>query len=210
MLKKIIVIVMITILSTSCITMKVDKDSPPMIDFGTPIVGHFRNKDTAKGILYTSLFLTFILTAILFAPTNNGNAIIPIDKSISDPIFYASLGCTGASFIGSSIDTAITYQIYNSKILKLNDVPFDPKANLKKYEVINNFRINQEEEHIRKTDDVRFEAYKETLDLYRKKLIDGTITDDELILIEKSEYFKENLKMELGYYTINKNKEKGR
>jgi hypothetical protein len=182
-----------------------------MLDFGTPIIGHFRNKDIAKGVLYTSLFLTFVLTSVLFSPVGaNNQSLIPIDRTISDPIFYASLGCSAASLIGSTVDTAVTYQIYNSKIIKLNDIPFDPKGNIKKYEAINNFRVKQEEEKMQKAEDSRVEAYKDTLELYRKKLIDGTITDDELSLVEKSEYFKENLKMELGYYTINKNKSKGK
>jgi len=209
MLKKIIVIIIVTTLLTSCITMKVGKDSPPMVDFGTPIIGHFRNKDIAKGILYTSFFLTFVLSAVLFAPAGDtGRAIIPIDRTISDPIFYASIGSSAASLIGSTVDTAVTYQIYNSKIIKLNNIPFDPKGTIKKYEAINNFIIKQEEDKMQKAEDSRFEGYKETLELYRKKLIDGTVTDDELLLIERSEYFKENLKNELGYYTINKNKEK--
>ena len=209
MLKKVVVIIIITTLLSSCITMKVGKDSPPMVDFGTPIIGHFRNKDIVKGILYTSLFLTFVLSAVLFAPAgDNGQGVIPIDRTISDPIFFASIGCASASIIGSTVDTAITYQIYNSKIIKLNNIPFDPKGNIKKYEAINNFRIQQEEDKIQEVVDSRAEGYRETLELYRKKLIDGTITDDELILIERAEYFKENLKNELGYYTINKNKNK--
>ncbi len=211
MFKKVVVILIISSMLTSCITMKVGKESPPMVDFGTPIVGHFRNKDIAKGVLYTSLFITFIVSTVLFAPAGaNGQSIIPIDGTISNPIFFASIGCAGGSLVGSTIDTAVTYQIYNSKIIELNNIPWDPKGNIKKYEAINNFRAQQDDGKMQKAEDARAEGYKDTIELYRKKLIDGTITDDELALIERSEFFKENLKNELGYYTINKSKNKNK
>ncbi|HRU44414.1 MAG TPA: hypothetical protein P5322_07785 [Spirochaetota bacterium] len=206
--RKIVYICMIVLLLNGCLTLKINKDSPPLADFGVPLIGHYRNGDTVKAALYTVLFVTSMVGVILFAPTQGGGSqpIIPIDRTISDPIYYSLLGCALTVPIASSIDGASTYHLVNKKIIDLNGIPWDPKGNITKYDAINQFRQEQEERFQRESDANRIENYREDIELYRKKLLDGTITDDELTFVEKSTFISEELKNELGYYYINKKK----
>ena len=50
----------------------------------------------------------------------------------------------------------------------------------------------------------QLELYRKEIEAYRQKLIDGTITDEELIFIEKSEMIRNELQAEIGYYYLNK------
>ncbi|MCG8569274.1 MAG: hypothetical protein MJB14_03965 [Spirochaetes bacterium] len=106
--------------------MKVQKDSPPLVDAGTPLVGHYRNKDIPKAVLYTILFVTSLTGTILFAPTSSEGSLLRIDESISNPLFYSFIGGSLSSLIASSVDTAVTYQIYNNKLLTMNEIHFIP------------------------------------------------------------------------------------
>jgi len=206
--RKIVYICMIVLISNGCLTLKINKDSPPLVDFGVPLIGHYRNGDTLKAVLYTVLFVTGMVGVILFAPTQGGGSspIIPIDRTISDPIYYSLLGCTLTVPIASSIDGASTYHLVNKKIIELNGIPWDPKGNITKYDAINQFRQEQDDRFQRESDANRIESYREDIEIYRKKLLDGTITNDELVFIEKSTFISEELKNELGYYYINKKK----
>ena len=58
MLKKSFAMILIAIImiNSSCLTIRIDKDREPLIDYGTPLVGHFRNKDTVKAVIYMFLF----------------------------------------------------------------------------------------------------------------------------------------------------------
>lgn len=212
--KKSITILILTLFVNSCLVLKVNKDSPPLIDFGTPLIGHYRNGDIPKAILYTILFVTGIVGIVLFAPTptNDGNkpGILPIDRNIADPIYYSILGATACVPIASSIDTAVTYHIVNKKIIDLNGIYWDPKSNITKYDAIIDYREKEEERLNKESEEQRLEAYKKEIEYYRQKLLDGTITEDELIFIEKSEKLSEILKNELGYYYITREKNKNK
>lgn len=197
---------------TGCLTIKIDKDSEPLVDFGTPIVGHFRNHDTVKGVLYTVLFITSIIGLVLFAPgpsdDDNQGSILPISNEICN---WSMLGFgIGAAnvFAASSIDTAVTYQLANRKIIDLNkiDWKYDPTGKETKYNSIVKYRQEQDIMKEQAAENARFEQYKGEIEIYRKKLLDKSITDDELALIERAEKFHEELKDELTYYKISMGK----
>ncbi len=204
MLKKIIFLIIILSLLNSCLLIKIDKDSAPLIDCGAPLIGHFRNGDITKGILYTVLFATSLIGIILFSPSQTqgyeSKSIIPIERNISDPIFYSFIGTTGSIFIGSSIDTAVTYQLANKKIIELNEIELDAKLKKSKYQVIIEYR--EEQEKIKEKQ--QHEVYKKEIEYYRERLIDGTITEDELLFLKRVPEIMESLEKELGYYYINK------
>jgi hypothetical protein len=210
MLKKTIAILTAIMFFNSCIVMQIKKDSEPLIDFGTPLIGHFRNNDIPKAVLYTVLFATSVLGIILFSPSqgtgNTTKAIIPIDRKISDPIFYSFLGASLASFAGSSIDTSVTYQMVNQKILELNGLQWKSDMKTTKYEFIKKFR-DEEKKLAAKEGNKNLEG---EIELYRKKIINGSITEDEIFFIEKNEEMKKVLEKELGYYYINKEIKKDR
>lgn len=129
MLKRLGGVVLIVLLLSSlnsCLVFKIRQDSPPLVDCGTPLVGHFRNGDTPKAILYTSLFVTSILAVFLFAPLKDNKSIIPIEREVSDPLFYSFIGASTGSLIGSSIDTSVTYHLANKKIIELNNIYWLP------------------------------------------------------------------------------------
>ena len=209
MVRKIIFSIMILLTLNSCLLMRINKDSEPLVDFGTPLIGHYRNGDTVKAILYTVLFVTGMIGVILFAPTQDGGtqSIIPIDRKIADPVYYSLLGCTLSVPVASSIDGASTYHLANKKIIDLNEINWDPKGKIYKFDAIKNFRLEQENKFVEDSNKIRMEQYKDEIEVYRKKLIDGTITQDELIFIEKSDFIREELQNEIGYYYINKKKE---
>ncbi|MCK4799054.1 MAG: hypothetical protein KAT05_16895, partial [Spirochaetes bacterium] len=48
------------------------------------------------------------------------------------------------------------------------------------------------------------EVYKKEIEYYRERLIDGTITEDELLFLKRVPEIMESLEKELGYYYINK------
>ncbi|HPP04957.1 MAG TPA: hypothetical protein PK351_09060 [Spirochaetota bacterium] len=210
--KKVISIIILILFTNSCLVLKVNKDSAPLVDFGTPLIGHYRNGDIPKAVLYTVLFVTGIIGIVLFAPTptDNGNnpGILPIDRTIADPIYYSILGATACVPIASSIDTAVTYHIVNKKIIDLNGIYWDPKGKITKYDAIIDYREKEEERLNKEYEEQRLEAYKQEIEYYRQKLLDGTITEDELVFIEKSEKLSEILKNELGYYYITREKNK--
>ncbi|HOV15600.1 MAG TPA: hypothetical protein PK771_15035, partial [Spirochaetota bacterium] len=124
MLKKFVsvLLVIFMIINSSCLTIRIDKDSEPLVDFGTPLIGHFRNKDTVKAILYTALFLTGVIGIVLFSPGENNKSIVQLDTSISQwGVLGFSLGA--ANILGiSSIDTAVTYQLANKQIIDMNGI----------------------------------------------------------------------------------------
>lgn len=199
MIKKGLLIILIISVFNSCITLKIDKDAPPLIDFGTPLVGHFRNGDTLKAVLYTVLFASSVIGLILFAPTQGieSKSIIPVERNISDPIFYSFIGTTLTAFGASSIDSAATYHIINKKIIDLNEIKWDKSSKKTKYEAIIEFREEQKKNN-------EEEQYKDEIKYYREKLINGLITDDELLFLDKTPILKKKLEKELGYYYVNK------
>ncbi len=211
---RIISLLLILFLLNSCLVLKVNKDSPPLIDFGTPLVGHYRNGDIPKAVLYTVLFVTGIIGIVLFAPTPtaNGNqiGILPIERNIADPIYYSILGATACVPIASSIDSAATYHIVNKKIIDLNGIYWDPKGTKTKYDAIMDYREAEEERLNKEYEEERIKAFEKEIEYYRQKLLDGTITEDELIFIEKSEKLSEILKNELGYFYITREKNKNK
>ena len=75
--KKVISIIILILFTNSCLVLKVNKDSAPLVDFGTPLIGHYRNGDIPKAVLYTVLFVTGIIGIVLFAPTPTDMVIIP-------------------------------------------------------------------------------------------------------------------------------------
>ncbi|OHD27251.1 MAG: hypothetical protein A2086_02850 [Spirochaetes bacterium GWD1_27_9] len=208
MFKKITGIILIVLVLNSCLTIKIGKDSEPLVDFGTPIIGHFRNGDKAKGILYTALFLTSLVAFVLFTPIDTKKCVIQIDRTYSDWVLLGTGIGAGTSLVASSIDTAVTYQIANQKIIDLNNIKwqYDPTGKNPKYLAIQNFREEQYRLKEEQSDLSRLEGYKGEIEFYRKKLVNGTITDDELAFLEKAEKIKEVLKNELGFYYINREK----
>jgi hypothetical protein len=207
MIKRLLVVVLIISLFCNCLVMKIDKDSEPVFDFGTPLVGHFNNGDYGKGVLYTVLLVTGIVGMILFAPSSEGGVIPQLDRQIADPLFYSFLGFSCSVPVASSIDTAVTYHMVNKKIIELNDLNWDPRLKVKKYDVILDYRKEMQQEFDEKVESNREDNYAEELEYYRQRLLDGTITEDELILVERADYFRERLQNEIGYYYINRQKE---
>ena len=204
MFKKIVSTILILFLLNSCILIKIDKDSRPLVDFGTPLIGHFRYGDVGKGVIYIVFFCTSLIGLILFAPTQynaNGNnkAIMPVSREISDPLFYTFIGTTVTSFGASSLDTAITYHLANKKIIDLNNIDWDVTSKITKYQAIKNFRETNENS-----------INQDEVNYYRKKLIDGSITEDELSFIKSISQLESELEKELGYYIIKKELENKR
>ncbi len=195
-------ITMLTLLTTTtgCMTIKISKDSPALADFGTPIVGHFRNGDTAKGIVYTVLFLSGLIGLLLFSPSRGGNSIIPVSREISDPVYYSFLGFTLNVPAVSSIDTAVTYHLANRQILDLNQIEFDPKGKINKFETIQKYRQQEIDNKI--ISNQFSTVYAKEIAYYKKVLIEGTVTAEELTLITNHDEFNEHLKNEIGYYNI--------
>lgn len=206
-MKKIIATLIIVLLFSNCLVLKINKDSAPLIDFGTPLAGHYNNGDIGKGIFYTILFTTLVIGVILFAPTQNGG-VLPLDRNIADPLFYSFLGTSLSVPIASSIDTAATYHIVNKKILELNGIEWNPKEKhkLNKYQTIIKLREDADKKELEKSNENRKNNYKDEIEFYKKRLLDGSITEDELTFINKSSYLKEQLKNELGYYYVNQEK----
>ena len=205
MYKKIFSALLILFVLNSCVLIRINKESKPLVDFGSPFIGHFRNGDTGKGVMYILFFCTSLIGGILFAPTQynvNGNnrAIIPVSREVSDPLFYTFIGATALSFGASSLDTVITYHLANKKIIELNNIEWDASAKLTKYQVINNFRD-------KKTNSIN----QDEVSYYREKLINESITEDELIFIRSIPELESELEKELGYYIIKKElkKQKG-
>lgn len=211
---KIISFLLIILLLNSCLVLKVNKDSHPLIDFGVPLIGHYRNGDTPKAILYTVLFVTGVIGIILFAPTpteqGNKAGILPIERNIADPIYYALLGATASVPIASSIDSAATYHIVNKKIIDLNGIYWDPKAKITKYDAIIKYREEEEKILNKEYEEQRLKVFEKEIEYYRQKLLDATITEEELIFIEESEKLSEILRNELGYYYITREKNKNK
>ncbi len=200
---KIISIVTLLFFINGCLTIKIDKDSEPLPDFGSPIIGHFRNGDTVKGVIYTVLFAAGVIGLILFAPSSvDGKAIIPVERNVSDPVYFAFLTHTLNVPAVSAIDTATTYHLANAKILELNGLTFDPNGELTKYQVIMNHR-----ELIREISAIEEqlgfeETYKNEIEHYKNALIDGTITPEEMSFLNNDERFRSLLINEIGYYNI--------
>jgi len=186
--------------------LKIKKDSPPLVDFGIPLAGHYRNKDTAKAILYTVLFSTALIGTILFAPIFYDSAykepipIINFNRDITDPVFYSFLGSACAFLGASSIDTAATYHYVNDKIIELNGLEWDKKLKTTKYQFISEYQSKQAIN--KEIGDA--ELYKNEILYYKKKLIEAAITDEELLLIKSNPVLKKNLEKELGFYYIKK------
>ena len=210
MFKKIIFLIIIISILNSCLLIKIKKDSEPLIDFGVPLIGHFRNGDIPKAVFYTVSFALSCVGIILFSPSqgdaNEIKAIIPVERSISDPILFAFTGTAVSSLVGSSIDTAVTYNLINDKIMDLNNIKWDRDWKKTKYQVICDFREKQEEIETVK----HIEKYREEIEYYRKKLITGTITEDEINFLERVPSVKEQLEKELGYYYINQDLKKNK
>lgn len=204
MIKKIISLLVISFLVNSCLVLKVEKDSPPLIDAGIPIIGHYRNKDTVKAVLYTVIFASSFLGMILFSPTTDNNeTFFGLQEEVRAPVFYSLVGLTTTSFVASSIDTAATYHYVNNKIIDLNDIEWEFSLDNSKYDVIMKFR-----EETQNISDVKNEKeLTDEIKYYQKKLIDGTITDDELFFIEHTDVLRDNLEKELGLYYISKDLE---
>lgn len=203
------ILIAIIMINSSCLTIRIDKDREPLIDYGTPLVGHFRNKDTVKAVLYTALFLTGILGILLFSPGENGKSIIQLDNTIAN---YGILGFalgTANILAVSSIDTAVTYHLANKEIIDLNQIDwkFDPTGKNTKIKAINDFRDKKYQMMEEEAENKRLEQYREEIELYRKKLLDRTITEDELSLIKRATKFQEELKDEVSYYYISKSKD---
>ncbi|MBN2544538.1 MAG: hypothetical protein JXB50_01995 [Spirochaetes bacterium] len=205
-MKKIISILLITLLFSNCLVLKIKKDSPPLVDFGIPLAGHYRNRDTAKAIFYTVLFSTAVIGTFLFAPMfydNSYNDPVPVinfNRNITDPVFYSFLGSACTILGASSIDTAVTYHYVNNKIIEINDQEWDRKMKITKYQFITDYQrkleiINENEDN---------KIYKNEILYYKKKLIDATVTDEELLLIKTNPVLKKNLEKELGFYYIKK------
>lgn len=208
--KKTIAAILLMTTMCSCVTMHLDKDSAPLIDFGTPIVGHFRNKDYVSAGIFTSLFLSFLVCTFVFAPfASNQTSFTGLDTGISDPLFFSFLGATLATPVASTIETACMYHYVNQKIIDLNGIFFDTHDKLKKYEAINAFRADEERRMEEASNRAQLELYRREIEAYRQKLIDGTITDEELIFIEKSEMIRNELQSEIGYYYLNKTARSG-
>ena len=207
-------LLLVLILLNSCLVLKVNKDSMPLVDFGTPLIGHYRNGDISKAVLYTILFVTGVIGIVLFAPTptSEGNklGILPIERNIADPIYYSIIGATACVPIASSIDSAVTYHIINKKIIDLNGIYWDPKGNKTKYDAIMDYREAEEKRLNKEYEEERIKTFEKEIEYYRQKLLDGTITEDELIFIEKSDKLSEILKNELGYYYITREKNKNK
>ena len=203
--KKIIALILMITMLSSCVTLHLNKDSEPLVDFGTPIVGAFRNKDYVAAGIFTSLFLSFLVCTFVFAPYSSGDkSFTGIDTSISDPLFFSFLGATLATPVASTIETACMYHYVNQKIIDMNGIFFDPHDKIKKYDVINEFRADEERRMEEASNRAQLELYRKEIEAYRQKLIDGTITDEELIFIEKSEMIRNELQAEIGYYYLNK------
>ena len=203
--KKITALILMAATLSSCVTLHIDKDSAPLVDFGTPIVGHFRNKDYAAAGVFTSLFLSFLVCTFVFAPIGSDQkSLTGLDTKISDPLFFSFLGATLATPVASTIETVCVYHYVNQKIIDENGLFFDPHDKLKKYEVINAFRADEERRIEEESNRAQLELYRKEIEAYRQKLIDGTITDEELIFIEKSEMIRNELQTEIGYYYLNK------
>lgn len=203
MIKKIISLLIVIVLLNGCLIMKINKNSEPLIDFGTPLIGHFRNKDIPKAVLYTVLFASSIIGIILFSPSQGrgteSRSIIPVERNISDPIFFSFLGTSLSSFAASSIDTAVTYHLANKKIIELNEFEWNRDLGINKHNFIISFKEEQAKKKIYENND-----YSDEIVYYRKRLINGTITEDEVNFIERNDKIKEQLEKELGYYYINK------
>lgn len=198
------IVLLIVIGLNSCVVMKINKDSPPLVDFGTPLIGHFRNGDHIKGGIYLGIFLTAAVSMILFSPTSEDGAIIPVPREVSDPIFYSSLGvAAGTAILVSPIDTAITYHVGNKKIIDFNEIPWEKGGKITKYQAIENWQIEQERLEEERLNKKRLEMYEDEIEMYRKKLLDGTITDEELEKINRAPIFKELLEKEINYYHVN-------
>ncbi len=211
-MKKIValLVIFVLMLNSSCLTIKIDKDSDPLIDFGTPIVGHFRNKDIVKGILYTVLFLTSIVGVVLFTPGDNNKSVVQLDSSISQ---WAMMGCAigaGNMLAISSIDTSATYHLANKKIIDLNNIDwkYDPTGQNTKYNAIVDFKVKRDALREEEAELARLEQYRNEIETYRQKLLDRSITEDELTLINRAEKFREELKDELTYYNVSVSKDK--
>jgi hypothetical protein len=203
-MKRMIALFCIILTLNSCITLKVDKDSRPLVDFGVPIVGQYRNKDYVNAIIYTVLALSFLTTAILFTPNadNKSGAILPVSGDTAFIVTAASYGSLAGTCVISSIDSAVSYNVINDKILKLNNLKWDPYGKLSKHEQIIKYREDLEMKKVEEAEIFRMEQYKKEAEIYKQKLIDDTITSDELLLIERSDFLKDFLKDELGYYKI--------
>ncbi len=204
-MKKIIFFLLIALMFSNCLVLKIKKDSPPLVDFGIPLAGHYRNKDTAKAIFYTVLFSAAVLGVFLFSPmfydkSDDPKPIININRNITDPIFYSFLGSSCAVLGASSIDTAATYHYVNNKIIELNGLEWDKKLKISKYQIITDYQNKQAAN--KEIEDA--EIYKDEILYYKKKLIEAAITDEELLLIKSNAVLKKNLEKELGFYYIKK------
>ena len=201
---QILSLILIVLLLNSCITINITKDSKPLIDPGIPIVSQFRNGDTAKGVFYTIILVTALVGAIVFSPATsssygqNGQSLF--DRRYSDPIYYTCLSTAGTvTFVISPIDSIVSYQYVNKKIIDLNKIEWNLKLGKTKYEVIKEFQDDQ----IAKKNI----AKRKIVNNFKLKLLDGSITNEELAIIEIDPELKELVKNELGYYNINKEKQ---
>ena len=118
--KKIIALILMITTLSSCVTLHLNKDSEPLVDFGTPIVGAFRNKDYVAAGIFTSLFLSFLVCTFVFAPYSSGDkSFTGIDTSISDPLFFSIISWVirvKALLIAfSSISLALSFMVKPQK-----------------------------------------------------------------------------------------------